>query len=274
MLVVINDLSFDGQFEEVSEARSALINLAQMYNNPKFKSLTGKSILFAESNLKDRLITKSKTIHTMIVEMDPKKNIEFFDIKATLIQLFIQNTKIIEEHEKKIPVNLGGNQLEHTCVNFAFDQKIHHALLSCSNSPSYSQQVIQVESEGSHFSTLNFITNEDINNIAWINIPNEKKHVKKDVSYGKNTASRMDLIDDEAQYALSNSVRLPNDGSCLYLKDKQWYKFNFESQNIAHGFCEDTPEKQTNFSLVQKVFGELQDQRIGQIISEYTKFSP
>ncbi len=274
MLVVINDLSFEGQFSDEAAAMAALKNMAQISNSEKIKLFSGDSIFFAEVNLKDRLMTESKTIHTLLAEMMAEYTPELAILQQVLLQLFIQNTRIIEDDQKNQPVHYNGNQLVNTCVNFCFSSNIYYALFSCRDSPDYNQPIIQVEKNGRECKTLNIIEGKCIQDCTWMNKANGKKHVKKDVPYGNSTSSRMDLDDKKAQYALSNSVRLPNDGSCFYLDGNQWYKYNFEAKNIAHGFCEDTPHQQKHFSLAKKVFSDLQEERIGQIFIDYTKFAP
>lgn len=274
MRVVINDLSFEGQFSDDEEAISALEEMVKVSSSKKFGMFSGKTILFAEEDLKHSLVTKTKTILTLLQEMGKKSKPHLEPLQTLLLQFFIQNTQVIEEEKKDKPITFNGREITNTSLNFSFSQNIHHALFSCKSASDFNQRTIQVELNGIKCNTLNILDITCIEDLTWLNKPNDRKHVTKDVRYGKNTASRMDLDDDESQYGLSNSVRLPNNGASLYLKDKQWYKFYFEAKNIAHGFCEDTPKKQTHFSLAEKVFNELNEDRIGQIFIEYTKFSP
>lgn len=274
MQLVLNSLSFQGQFSNDRDALDALIEMADVAESNNMKLFSGQKVFFAEESLKDAMLTDNKTIHSLMTELMIEYSPEKAILHQRLLGLFIQNTRIIEEHQKDYEVSFYGQAINHTCVNFCFAGNIHHALFSCASADKFEEPIITAENNGCELFTLNIIKHDCLKCVTWINKDNNKKHVGKDVPYGKHNSSRMDLNGEVAQFALSNSVRLPGDGACFYYDSKQWYKFNFESENIAHGFCEDTPNKQKNFNLAKKVFEDLKGENIGQVIIEYTKYRP
>lgn len=274
MQIVLNSLSFHGQFSDDRDALDALIEMADVAESSNMALFSARKMFFAEASLKDAMLTDDKTIHSLMAELMGQYSPEQALLHQRLLGLFIQKTRIIEEHQKDYEVNFNSQVINHTCVNFCFAGTLHHALFSCAASDKFEESIIQVEKNGSELFTLNIIKHDCLKSVTWINKDNNKKHVGKDVRYGKHNSSRMDLNGETAQFALSNSVRLPGDGSCLYFNSKQWYKFNFESENLAHGFCEATPNKQKNFNLAKRVFDDLQGESIGQVFIEYTKHRP
>jgi hypothetical protein len=275
MLFAVNERSFENACSNDDEAIAALKGMVEILKSDNFKKFSGgNKQLFIQEKLKDVLITETKTIHTCIVDMYNEKGSDLPEYAAFLMQSLVSQSRVIQDDETPQELIFNGETIIGSSLNFSFDCNIHYALISLPNLAFFSDNYIEVAIEGKKYKTINITTLESLNSFVWNGSPNSKKHGKNDVIKDKGIASRMDLKGDEAQYALSNSVKVPGDGGTFYFDGvKQWYKFNFESENVAHGFCVDNPNTQNNFNLANKVFKELGDRRIGQIYIDYTKVS-
>ncbi|ENP8372143.1 hypothetical protein ACEH94_000619 [Vibrio alginolyticus] len=271
MLVAINELSFSDSCKNDHEAVKALKDLADLLQSESYTKFSGNNQVYIKSCLKDMLMTEDKTLHSHIFDMYKQHKTDLPEYAGILMHSLVNVSRVIPEGEINQDVKYNGIVIKNSSLNFSFQGKIHFATLSLVGSKEFSENRIEVDINGNKHTTINITTLDSLSKCVWHEKPNIMKHGKEDNMKRRKKASRMDLEGDAAQYALSNSVKLLGNAGSFYFNGNQWYKFNFENENTAHGFCEDNPHKQNNIHLAKRVYEELGERRIGQIFIEYTK---
>lgn len=248
-----------------------MTQLAKLTMDGKCSQMRNNRHILATKGLNERLLTKTTTVKEVIQRMVNERDPKGRELRMQLLSVF--NKPFAKTYQDiDVEVEFNGRNVNQTALDAASASLVRLALISVSNSPEFLKEEITLSVNGNDIQILNLAAANCVAKRYWQYKANDKKHLtSKQVKFGKNTASQMDLTGQSAQSALSNSLQV-SEGLNYNCIEQQWYAFRAESDGIYHGYCIDELSGDKKFNKAKTLFKFMEKVRVGQVFSQYVNW--
>lgn len=231
MILCINDCAYGGQFNNIIEAKKVLLSHA--INIQSSKKITGEKTIYRTAELKNRLITKDKTIVDMFYDLRNGDIPEDRSLVSFLLLSFIKGP-YISCPEEKCDIILNETKANGSALHYCSENTITRGVIS-PDIDEFRNDSITIYKKHA-ISVNNFYSIDQIKEAEWVYEANPKHIIPHDIIVNGNVWSKMPLDDDLAQKVLSSSIRIKGRRCTFALHNKQWYQFYNHDKNLFHGF--------------------------------------
>ncbi|BBT68279.1 hypothetical protein WP8S18E04_36630 [Aeromonas caviae] len=259
MEVAINDLSFQGQFNNIEDVKKCMLNISKVCEASR--KLTGNGIIRRTKTLSSRPLTSEKTIYDFFHGLYLSKNPQDSTLLTTLLTSTIQGPFIkddeFSESTKQIKSTCG-SPVEKSALHsyLSKNNDVIHAVISAIDAPYYTEPVIKIDvAQGVKKTIINFTTDDNCNAYLRLFEANPKHAIKEDRYVNGKLHSKMDISDVDAQKCLDNGFQILGDDCVYCFFNNQWYQFPNHSPGYYHGYPIGKPTNNTAINKIISVFG-------------------
>ncbi|WP_394142092.1 hypothetical protein [Vibrio chagasii] len=261
MQLSINDIVYKGQCSDINEAKKVLLSHAK--NVSESSSLRAGNLILRTEQLKNKNITKDKTIYDVFILLQKSRDPEDRKLLMLLLTSFVKGPYIKFPTIKHSSL-LGQENIDQSALSYCACNPITRAIVS-PNIEGW-QQDLTVKVASSFQTVKNYFCPKQIDSDTWKYESNPKHEIPKDIIVKGNVWSRMDLSDQEAQKLLSKSVKISH-RRCSFAKNGgQWYQFYNHENNLYHGFPINNPGNDKDLNRVEKLLSDYDCTACGQLI--------
>ncbi|MFM5567734.1 hypothetical protein ACET8I_14415 [Aeromonas veronii] len=259
MEVAINDLSFQGQFNDIQEVTKCILNISKV--SEASRKLTGNGIIRRTKTLSSRPLIGEKTIDEFHCELfsskDPKDQMLLTMLLTSIIKgPFIKDDEFSEE-TKEIKSTCGAS-VDKSALHAYISKQNNaiHSVISAVKSQHYTESEIIINiAPGVKKTIINFTTDDSCNAYLRTYESNQKHAIKADKYVNGKLHSKMDINDMDAQACLNNGFQILGDNSVYYFFNKQWYQFPTHVSGHYHGYPIGNPTNNAAINKIISVFG-------------------
>jgi len=229
MIAVINELSFEYQFETKEHALNSIMTFIHICKKIKSDSITNIDKIIAGEVDKQIQIAPRYNLIKLIQEIKPREERTFFLSLLTNSGDYVGYTRNCIINGKSVKMVIyDKNQL----------------LISLEGNEIFCDNIISIELDNKKINIRNISRDEHIDfyrrelGIRKYVANKEKHKPDRENAYGKGKiGSRMDLADDEAQVLLNKAIEI--NGRLYAKKNGSYYAFQNEQDVIFHGYRAD-----------------------------------
>lgn len=229
MIAVINELSFEYQFETKEHALNSIMKFIHICKKIKSDSITNIDKIIAGEVDKQIQIAPRYNLIKLIQEIKPREERTFFLSLLTNSGVYVGYTRNCIINGKSVKMVI-------------YDK--NELLISLEGNEIFCDNIISIELDNNEINIRNISRDEHIDfyrrelGIRKYVANKEKHKPDRENAYGKGKiGSRMDLADDEAQVLLNKAIEI--NGRLYAKKNGSYYAFQNEQDVIFHGYRAD-----------------------------------
>lgn len=260
MDILVNDLSFKGQFTSFSEIEECVHHFQDVVKVAE--ELAGYKPVRRTRGLADRMLTSSDTIRSYMNHLYTTGSAADAKLLQNILLTFVKGP-FIEGPEFDAQVrgatSICGEIIDDTALHACFSRRDEsvHAVISATASPYDSVSEIYVS--GSVFNNvpvMNFVYKQHCLQLLRHYDANEKHELLADKMVDGKVHTKMDLSSTDALHCLRNGMQVLGDRYVYGFHHERWYEFRPHTEGRYHGFPITDPGNEATLNRIKRVFGE------------------